>query len=393
MSTEIIKAENIQLIVQDAPKAFSENQVSHDRCIAYGQGLLVKIQESGMTDELDQEAAKYINMSRATIKKMVDKRSPLTKLFDEIRSNFTTYENEIDPTKKDTVPYQLQQLRNQYAAQKRAEEERNRQELLFKQQQQTARSQYESDIEEFFSRCANYAICEASNAITGLFGSVTLDNYEERLATIKGYALTQGMLNFPEPNVIKPGIVPFEELNAILQKAREEYIPMLHQRMAETLTQTKHQYIDLMPSKKAELERAAQAGAEEAERIRQQMAQREAEEAARKEQELREQQERERKEAEAKKQADAMGSLFDDAAAGMSAYTPKASVKKRLVPLNVEAFPEILSMWWQGEGKNLSVNELAKMFKKQITYCEKVAKDGEFINSEHICYEDEVKAK
>lgn len=391
MSTEIIKAENIQLIVQDAPKAFGENQVSHDKCIAYGKGLLSRIQESGMTDDLDQEAAKYINMSRATIKKMVEKRSPLTKLFDEIRSNFTAYENEIDPAKRDTVPYQLQQLRNQYAAQKREEEMRKQKELLLKQQQQTARNQYKADCEDYYYRKANAAICEASNRIVSLFSCVTLENYDDCLQAIK--MVEYGEQQFGEPEVLRPSIVPVEELSAILSEVKDRYVPQLRQKMAEMLTEAKQQYTDLMPSKKAELERAAQASSEEAARIRRQMQLREAEEAARKEQELREQQEKERMAQEAKKQADSMGSLFDAAEAGMPAYTPKASVKKRIVALNVEAFPEILSLWWQGEGRSLSIDELTKIFKKQIAYCEKVAKDGEIIRSENICYEDEVKAK
>ena len=94
-----------------------------------------------------------------------------------------------------------------------------------------------------------------------------------------------------------------------------------------------------------------------------------------------------------KARQETMGSLFDQASVSAPTYQPKTSVKKRLVPLNVEAFPEIFSLWWMREGCQLSVDELTKMFKKQITFCEKCAKDGEFIQSEHIYYEDEVKAK
>ncbi len=392
MTNEIIKAENIQLIVQESPKAYSENQISRDRCIAYGKGLLERINYTGMTDELDQEAAKYINMSRATIKKMNDKRSPLTKLFDEVRANFTVLENEIDPSKKDTLPYQLQQLRNLYAAQKRAEEERKRQELVMRQQQQAALARHREEWVDAYNFAANRDIKEVCNKIMNIFASVTLENYDESMNAIRSVEY-EDMLSMNEPLVMPPRNVPFEMYSKILDDVKEHEVPLIMQRMAETLAQTKHQYLDLMPSKKAELERAARASAEEAERIRQQITQREAEEAARKEQELREQQERERKQAEAKKQADSMGSLFDNAEAGMQAYTPKSSVKKKLIPLNVEAFPEILSMWWQCEGKNLSVEELSKMFKKQITFCEKLALKGELIRSEHICYDEEVKAK
>ena len=90
-----------------------------------------------------------------------------------------------------------------------------------------------------------------------------------------------------------------------------------------------------------------------------------------------------------------MGSLFDVASAGVQAYQPKTSVKKKLTPLSSEAFLPIISMWWTQEGVNLSVEELTKMFKKQITFCEKQANLTEpiFIKSEHIRYDEEVKAK
>ena len=76
-----------------------------------------------MTDELDKTAATYLERTRRTVKAMTELRSPVTKLFDQVRKEFTTLENDIDPTKAGTVPYQLQQLRNMYAAKKRAEEE------------------------------------------------------------------------------------------------------------------------------------------------------------------------------------------------------------------------------------------------------------------------------
>ena len=56
----------------------------------------------------------------------------------------------------------------------------------------------------------------------------------------------------------------------------------------------------------------------------------------------------------------------------------------------------MLMMWWQEEGCTLSVEELTKTFKKQLTFCEKLAnaKEGaRFIDDESVCYEDEVKAK
>lgn len=102
MSSElaIIKQENIQTIVSAAPQSYNDNKLSCERCISAGQSILNTITTNGgMTDELDKEAALFIEKARKTVKKMNEKRSPVTKLFDDIRREFTVIENAIDPTK------------------------------------------------------------------------------------------------------------------------------------------------------------------------------------------------------------------------------------------------------------------------------------------------------
>lgn len=55
---------------------------------------------------------------------------------------------------------------------------------------------------------------------------------------------------------------------------------------------------------------------------------------------------------------------------------------------------QILSMWWAKEGCRMTDGELSKIFKKQITFCEKLAnKEGEFISDESVQYIDDVKAQ
>ena len=109
--------------------------------------------------------------------------------------------------------------------------------------------------------------------------------------------------------------------------------------------------------------------------------------------------ERAAREAEAKakaemdKQAAEMTSLFNQQAT-VSDYQPKTKVTKRIQLLNPEGIMPIISLWWSKEGCTLPMDELAKIFKKQITFCEKLAnKDGVFVNDESVEYVDEVKAK
>ena len=151
MNTElaIIKQENILQIVSAAPQAYASNTTSHDKCIEAGQHLLSLIEQNGgkLTDELDQQAAVYIEKARKTVKKMNEVRAPVTKLFDEVRTAFTRIENNIDPTKPNTIPAKLQQLRNSYAAQKRAEEEARQRQEAARQMAERERQQYMLDVE------------------------------------------------------------------------------------------------------------------------------------------------------------------------------------------------------------------------------------------------------
>lgn len=394
----IIQPENIQTIVSMTPENHRANVQSHDNCITYGQRLLAQIQQQGMTDELDQAAAKYIDAARKTVTKMNDRRSPLTKLFDEIRKEFTRLEGDIDPTKAGTLPNQLQQLRNKYAAQKREEEERRRREEMMRQQIEQAITQFRADLENDWRYQLGAHIQQQCNDMSRLLASVTLDNYIIVEEQFKKWDMA-----FPKftVNVTKPFLVPEPEHNAIMTDVWNTLKPGFTQQYAEELAKYRDSCLDRLPSKKQGLERAAQASAEEAERIRREMEERDRAEAARQEAARQEAERKEREAAVLKKQQAEMGSLFDQQAVAASTpvvegYTPKTSVKKKLVPLAPEAFTEIFSMWWVEEGCKLSIDDLAKMFKKQITFCEKKANDKTnpvFIKSELIEYKDDVRAK
>ena len=400
MSNEIaiIKRESVELIASSAPVAYNENQVSRQRCVAAGEEILSEIQHEGMTDELDQRAAAYIEKARRTVAKMNDKRAPVTKLFDEIRRQFTTMEADVDPSKKDSVPYRLQQLRNEYAAKKRAEEERRRRAAIIEQQKQASISKYRTDVEEDYRRVFNGILNNSLNSLTAINQKITLDNFDESEKQINAFSSELPEANFSASRsmVLLPTNVPADELAKIRQQVLDKLLPKFREQYDSDIVDRKLELATILPSKKQELERAAKASAEEAERIKREMAEREAAEAAAKE---RERQEREAKEAAAaqmQQQQNEMAALFDGASASVQTYQPKTSVKKKISILNPEGFLPVIMMWWQEEGCTLSVEELSKTFKKQLTFCEKLAnaKDGaRFIEDESVCYEDEVKAK
>lgn len=398
MSTElaIIKQENVAAIVQTAPQAYSDNSVSHDRCIEFGQGVLARIHEQGMTDELDQQAASFIERARKTLAKMNTRRSPVTKLFDEIRRAYTVMENEIDPAKNGTVGWQLQQLRNQYAAKKRMEEERKRQELALRQQHQASMDKYRTDCETDYGRKFTALVNGDVNALFEISNSVTLDNYDASYKRLKDISTSlPSDWHLPSGAYLPANLKP-DETKAIREEVWARVKPGYMEQYTFEITSNRDNILDLLPSKKKELEAMAKADAAKQAQLKAEMERREAEMAARREAERMKKEEEERNQSDMKKQAADMVDLFGQAATSVATYQPKTAVKLRLNPLNPEAFMQIISLWWSKEGCRMSVDELSKTFKKQLAFCEKLANDKTDpvrIESEHIEYIEDVKAK
>lgn len=391
----IVKQENIQTIVSAAPQSYQDNKISREKCIEAGQAILAAIQAQGMTDELDQQAAQFIEKARKTVKKMNERRSPVTKLFDDIRKEFTALENAIDPIKSDTIPYQLQQFRNQFAAKKRAEEEERRRREYERQQAEAARTKMKQDIEEDFKQQFQSLVNRDCNALSTIDSAVSLDNYDASFKQVKEFSteLPADFLYNLHTLIRIPAGITVDELRKVEIETKERLGKQFKEQYEFEVDSTKQYIIDRLPSKKANLERMAQASAEEAARIKAEMEARQRKEAEEQEAERRRKEEEEKQKAEMTRQQSEMESLFGQQAVVSSGYQPKVKVAQKINLLNPEGIMAVLSMWWLNEGRTLSVEELSKMFKKQITFCEKLAKEGTFIADESVEYVEDVKAK
>lgn len=398
MSSElaIIKQENIQTIVSAAPQSYNDNKLSCERCISAGQSILNTITANGgMTDEIDKEAALFIEKARKTVRKMNEKRSPVTKLFDDIRREFTVIENAIDPTKVDTIPYKLQQYRNQYAAKKRAEEEKRRQEEYKRQQAEQARIKLRQDIEGDFKAQFQTYLNQSINWLTTKDNSVTLENYNTVYSEVKNFSvsLPADWLHNLHTLIRIPANISVDELRLFETDTKERLGKQFTEQYTAEIQDNKDFILDRLPSKKANLERMAQADAAEAARVKAEMEERQRKEAEEREAERKRKEEEEKQKAEMARQQAEMNGLFSEQAS-MQNYQPKVKVTQKIELLNPEGIMPILSMWWSKEGCTLSVEELSKLFKKQITFCEKLAsKDSVYIENESVQYIDDVKAK
>ncbi|MBR5835178.1 MAG: hypothetical protein IKY66_03345 [Bacteroidales bacterium] len=394
----MVTTENISVITQNAPQAYQNNKTSHDRCIEFGQSLLNRVRAEGMTDELDQEIATFIDRARKTVKKMNDGRAPITKLFDEFRKVFTTMENDVDVTKSGSIPALLQEERNKYARKKAAEEAARRAEEERKHLAEQARKKYRADLMDDYQRQFNTYVGQILNGLTQLNSSLSLDNWDAVTAEMKGVSdvLAPAWIESVYSSVLRPVNLTLEQQSEIRNSVAAELRPRFEEQFKWEVGEHKSQLLARLPSKKQELESAAKASAEEAARIQAEMQAREAAEAARQEQERREREEQERRMRETAGQIAEVGGLFDNAAVSVPSYQPKTSVKKKITPLNVEAFPVMFAFWWEEVGRKMTVEELSKQFKTIQTFCDKRANDKSspvFLQDENIYYEDDIKAK
>ncbi len=387
-------AENVGMVISKTPAFYSKNQSSHDNCLTHCRALLDTILAEGMNDELDQQASVFIERSKKTVKKMNELRSPVTKIFDQVRAEFTKLENEIDPSKSGTVPYQLQQLRNQYADKKRKEEEEKRRKEEAKRQLLVAKEQYYNACYDDYKSSFNDLINTRINELTELNGSVTLENIDSVYKKVKDSPTDLPADWCPQSSVRIPLNLPPEDARGIRADVMKKLMGQFTEQYRAEVGDWRQDILDKLPSKKTELERAAKASAEEKARIEAQMKLKEQQDLAKKEQErlLREQEEA--KKVEVKKASSEAAGLFDLAQAAAQSYQPKTKVTKKIQVTSPNGYLQVMMMWWAKEGCNLSKEELDKIFKKQIAFCEKVAnKEGEFIQDPTIQYVEEVKAQ
>lgn len=391
----IMRPENMKEIMMAAPQSYELNRQSRDNCVNFGQNILHTIQQQGMNDDLDRQAATFIEKARRTVKAMNERRSPVTKLFDQVRTAFTVIENEIDPAKSGTIGYQLQQLRNQYAAKKRAEEEKRQREEMARRQAEEAARKFRMDVEDDFKQKFQDLVNSTLNKITEVDNNLTLENYDNSLALLRSIkATTEDCIpawieTLHTSRFIPMGIKVADVEKEIKQKLCKQFCDQYLSEVGDTVDYT----IDRLPSKKANLERMAKANAEEAARIKAEMEARQKTEAERMEKERAAREAEEKRKAEMERGAAEISSLFNTQAT-MASYQTKTKVTKKINLLNPEGIMPVIALWWSKEGCTLTVEELSKMFKKQITFCEKLAnKEDIFVNDENVEYVDEVKAK
>ncbi|WP_455787722.1 hypothetical protein [Parabacteroides goldsteinii] len=400
-NNSLIKVEEFNQIMQSAPATLQRNQASVSACNQTGQALLDTIEAKGgiSSDELDATVSEYLEKTKITVENMNKRRKPLTQLLATVSKSFTSLESAIDIKSVTTIPYKLQQARNKYAAKKLEEQKKREEEARRIQLVENEKAQYKADITLLLDTTyANY-VSRHIKALSGMYDHATLASYNDVCRQIKEANVTFNWTDFA--NNVKDTFQTFYMDAATRTGIKNELASIKKveytKRYSFELEDLKQSLIDRLPSLQKQLEEqeelrrtnAVEAARQEEQRRKEQQ-----------EQLRKQEEERKRREAEAKAKAEAekaaaeVQAAFDFSAASMPSTPTKAKVKKKIQITNPQGFLQVYQMWFTREGINMSMEDLEKVHKKMITYCEKVVnKEGEEIKSAFVKYIDDVTAK
>ena len=399
MATELIKIDEAKNILSSFPDIMGKNTNSVKKCNEAGQALLDTIEGEGMNETIDQATADYLKKVSVTLKNMDERRKPITQIFDRIRSFFTSQEKQIDPKDPSTIPGKLVIKRNEYAKFKYEEEQKRTREAEQRARIETEKANYQQMIENSLLSYFNQYLSSKVSELQGIFSNLTYENFDREVIGITVFQTDYPKSHFDKFSADSATYYISQETKKeirrnVLEGKYEQYA----QQYKAKIVSVKQDLTDRVPSKRkelAELEQLRLANAEEAAKAEELRKQREKEAAAKRMEELKKEEEAVKQEAALKAQQSSIGSLFMEAAASIAPPPTNAKVKEKIVVLHQQGYLEIFQMWWINEGQTLPVEELEKIFKKMITYCEKQAnsKDQKHIESKFIRYEADVKAK
>lgn len=399
MATELIKIDEAKNILSSFPDIMGKNTNSVKKCNEAGQALLDTIEGEGMNETIDQATADYLKKVSVTLKNMDERRKPITQIFDRIRSFFTSQEKQIDPKDPSTIPGKLVIKRNEYAKFKYEEEQKRKREAEQRARIETEKANYRQIIGDSLLSYFNQYLSSKVSELQGIFSNLTYENFDREVIGITVFQTDYPKSHFDKFSADSATYyISQETKKEIRREVLEGKYEQYAQQYKAKIVSVKQDLTDRVPSKRkelAELEQLRLANAEEAAKAEELRKQREKEVAAKRMEELKKEEEAAKQEAALKAQQSSIGSLFMEAAASIAPPPTNAKVKEKIVVLHQQGYLEIFQMWWINEGQTLPVEELEKIFKKMITYCEKQAngKDQKHIESKYIRYEADVKAK
>lgn len=405
--------------------AIQSHRERASKALSFGQSLIDTYNKTGeMTPELDAKFKDYLIKVADLNKDLKSKREIYTKTFDLIREQFTSVENAIDIKKQDTIIYDIQKIRNDYAtaialAEKNrlaeiAKQEAKKQEII------TLRAELEKQFNSYF----NKYLTDKKLQLNGIFNDITLNTFNEKsewLTNLKFAYDLKHLASFRYAGTCtlddKEFIDLFNEtLNPLGVKAQETYklemldlqaqlIELLPSKRNELVTAFEFEQeqikakaeqerieleqktaneaqMKLLEAQKKENDRKIQEAKERQEFEDKARLQREQEEKARIEADAKAKELKQRQEIEAKAETDKVLSLFDsEMQVADKSELPKSKEGFESSLVNSAGALELFMYWFNNEGSKWDIERLSKKLEWIFTYANKQALKNEKVTS------------
>lgn len=390
----IISPENLTPVIQSAPAILTSNRERTENAKKAGLSLIEKMKE-GINETLYKQGLEYIGKVKKTIEYINDQRKPITQLLSEVSKAFTTLEAELDEKRADTVPFKVQKALNDYAQEQlKIKQEQERQAAL-KLKMENAKIEIKADLAGKLNNYFYNLMALHINYMNKIWAEITLENFDQVTTAIlnANAEFNESMLNAFKYELPYGSLVQLSEMLQIKDELIKTKSPEFKEIYSANYKSRKDQIELEFNSKFEELQRIANANAEEAKRLKA-----EAEERERKTQEnLKKKQQEELERANmqeaVEKEAQKINTLFDVTA---EVTAPAISMKAtyELEIKNVAGWMSVISFWFENEGKSMTIEQLEKKFSFARKFAEtQYNKKDQKINSPFLVYKQVAKAK
>jgi len=425
----------------NAAAILRNNQTRAEKAVGVGRNILTAYEAAGkvMTPEMDARMQKYLANCNAAKKDMNEGRKNITQTLTMIAKAFTSEENKLDVTDKDTVAYQIQQIRNNYARQVHEEEQKRQREIELQRQKDQEAINIKAEAEKRLLAYVGKYTADEKVRINGKFNAITLESFDAMSAALSNMVPAYPYAHFKEfLHGVGSRLFSAVEIDSLLKVHLESKFNDHAEAYKKEIGELKNYLCDRLPSKYQELlSIKAMEEERERERIEQERIQREqaqaneqrraeleqerlaslerqriADEERRRqleEQRQREEQERRRLEAEERerqdqqqqsidqqKEVETTMSLFSSEVATADNVNEKPEVRQgyEIEVFGPAAYMAMFQQWFTIEGMKMTNEELDKKLDFVRKFCEKLAHKDEtkMIQSVLLRYKPSFKA-
>lgn len=398
--TQLVPVEDIKAIVSSAPAALEFSIKIADKAETKAQGLIDTAEVEGMSDELDAAMNQVLADADAALVLMSSKRSPTTKIFDNIKSMFTFNEKRVDRKNEKSKFFEIAKLRNDYALVKLKEKQAEEQRIYKEQQKKLNEIQCEKDVNRMLNEWFIAGVSATKNFLLDILNKSSIDTIDEKEKKVKDFALAFDINKYDAKEVqASYQFLNIGEVAVIAVRVKAELLKGFQDKYTDEISVYRNEILDKFSGKRRELTEIANANAAEAKRLQAESEKKAADEKLRIANEAAANLQQAEQVAELTAESQSSEATFsamaeiDNASSGPA--KGRTGVKIEILAPN--AIPLIFQLWWQNEGKNLGVDQLKKKTVAQmISFCEKYAliNDKEQINAPKLMtYVDEYKTK